>query len=147
MSKLKFKKYKCFNCNYPNKFHETIYRTKLLRQLYTVNLCKKCNCEFTNKIPANNFTWREIYKLGGSDKQISKNDKNYNFLTNIFYKLRIFQIKKIEKIINRHSKRKKLIFLDYGAGDGYVSNYFNKDDNIVYSSDINSGKPTYLNLI
>ena len=29
-------------------------------------------------------------------------------------------------------------------GDGYVSNYFNKDGNIVIATDINSIKPAYL---
>lgn len=145
MNKIKFKKYKCFNCNFPNKFHETIFKANFLKKLYTINLCKKCNCEFTNKIPANNYTWSEIYKTGGSDKQISKNNKEYNFLTNFFYKLRIFQIKKIEKITNPYLKKKKLTVLDFGVGDGYLSNYFYKNGNIVFASDINSSKPTLLN--
>jgi len=143
ISKLKFTKYKCFNCNQKNNFNRTIYEKKFLKNIFRINLCKKCNCEFTNKIPANSFTWSEIYKYGGSDQKKDTKHK-FDFLVNFFHKLRIFQVKKIEKIVFLNIKKKKLNILDYGVGDGYLINYFSKNQNRLFASDINLQKPTYL---
>ena len=34
--------------------------------------------------------------------------------------------------------------MDYGVGDGYLSNYFYKNGNKVFASDLNSNKPVFL---
>lgn len=146
MKEIKLKKYFCFVCYERNKFTKTSYFKNIFDKNFFINKCSKCSAEFTNKIPMNDYTWGVYYDSSGADKinDIKHFIKKYLHL--FFHKLRIFQLKKIEKMIfSNISKKKNLKMLDYGCGDGYLGNFFIKKNIDVYSCDINKKKTYTLN--